>query len=47
MSRVRIAVAGAGVIGKRHIEEVVASESADLAAIVDPGPTGQPVEVTC
>jgi predicted dehydrogenase len=40
MSRVRIAVAGAGLIGKRHIEEVAASSSAELSAIVDPGPAG-------
>jgi predicted dehydrogenase len=40
MDRVRIAVAGAGLIGKRHIEEIDASRSADLAAIVDPGPAG-------
>jgi predicted dehydrogenase len=39
VSRVRIAVAGAGLIGKRHIEEVAASASADLAAIVDPFPS--------
>lgn len=38
--RVRIAVAGAGLIGKRHIEEIDASAVADLAAIVDPGPAG-------
>ncbi|MDT7576571.1 MAG: hypothetical protein QOH17_2904 [Pseudonocardiales bacterium] len=40
MSRVRIAVAGAGMIGKRHIEEVDASDVAELTAIVDPGPAG-------
>jgi predicted dehydrogenase len=40
MSRVRITVAGAGLIGRRHIEEVNASDSADLASIVDPGPAG-------
>lgn len=40
MNRVRIAVAGAGLIGKRHVEEVVASSAAELAAIVDPGPAG-------
>src|SRR4051812_43590825 len=40
MSPVRIAVAGAGLIGKRHIEEVDASPDAELAAIVDPGPAG-------
>jgi Predicted dehydrogenases and related proteins len=37
---VRIAVAGAGLIGKRHIEEVDASASARLASIIDPGPAG-------
>ncbi len=37
---VRIAVAGAGLIGRRHIEEVVASAGAQLAAVVDPGPAG-------
>ena len=34
----RIAVAGAGLIGQRHIEEIDASSSATLAAIVDPFP---------
>ena len=34
----RIAVAGAGLIGKRHVEEVDASAYATLASIVDPGP---------
>lgn len=38
MNRVRIAVAGAGMIGKRHLEEINASPAAELAAIVDPGP---------
>ena len=38
MSKVRIAVAGAGVIGRRHIEEIVKSRSAALAGIVDPSP---------
>jgi predicted dehydrogenase len=37
---VRIAVAGAGLIGKRHIEEVAASPDARLASVVDPGPAG-------
>jgi predicted dehydrogenase len=40
MSQVRIAVAGAGLIGTRHIEEIDASESATLASVVDPGPAG-------
>ena len=38
MARVRIAVAGAGLIGARHIEEIVASPNCTLASIVDPGP---------
>jgi predicted dehydrogenase len=38
MSAVRIAVAGAGLIGRRRIEEVLKSGSAALAAIVDPAP---------
>jgi predicted dehydrogenase len=40
MSRARIAVTGAGAIGKRHIEEVDSSDIAELASIVDPGPAG-------
>ncbi|HWM56756.1 MAG TPA: Gfo/Idh/MocA family oxidoreductase [Pseudonocardia sp.] len=36
MAQVRIAVAGAGLIGRRHIEEIVASDAARLAAVVDP-----------
>ena len=35
---VRIAVAGAGLIGQRHIEEIDASAVAELASIVDPFP---------
>jgi predicted dehydrogenase len=38
MAKVRIAVAGAGLIGLRHIEEIQKSESATLSAIVDPSP---------
>jgi predicted dehydrogenase len=40
---VRIAVAGAGLIGRRHIEEIDASPSAQLAAIVDPSPAAHEV----
>jgi predicted dehydrogenase len=40
MAPVRIAVAGAGLIGTRHIEEIDASADAELAAVVDPGPAG-------
>jgi predicted dehydrogenase len=38
MERARIAVAGAGMIGLRHIEEIGGSRSARLASIVDPSP---------
>ena len=38
MSMLKIAVAGAGLIGRRHIELVQASPSCTLAAIVDPAP---------
>jgi predicted dehydrogenase len=38
MNPVRIAVAGAGVIGRRHIELIRESGSCELAAIVDPAP---------
>ncbi|HEV8503532.1 MAG TPA: Gfo/Idh/MocA family oxidoreductase [Casimicrobiaceae bacterium] len=38
MNKVRIAVAGAGLIGLRHIEEIDRSRSSVLAAIVDPSP---------
>ena len=35
--KVRIAVAGAGLIGLRHIEEVERCPATELSAIVDPG----------
>src|SRR5947207_5347053 len=38
VERIRIAVAGAGVIGLRHIEEIQKSASSKLSAIVDPSP---------
>ncbi|TFV77711.1 Gfo/Idh/MocA family oxidoreductase [Blastococcus sp. CT_GayMR19] len=47
MTPVRIAVAGAGLIGKRHLEEIDASRSAQIAAVVDPGPTGPDVANRC
>jgi predicted dehydrogenase len=37
-AKVRIAVAGAGLIGLRHIEEIQRSAGARLASIVDPAP---------
>jgi predicted dehydrogenase len=40
MRKVRIAVAGAGLIGRRHIEEIQKCGSTEPAAIVDPVPAG-------
>ena len=41
MEQVRLAVAGAGLIGKRHLEEIERSDAARLHAIVEPGPDGE------
>lgn len=38
MNKIRIAVAGAGLIGRRHIELIQASAECELAALVDPAP---------
>ena len=38
MKKIRIAVAGAGLIGRRHIELIQTSPDCELAAIVDPLP---------
>lgn len=38
MKKIRIAVAGAGLIGRRHIELIQASAECELAALVDPLP---------
>src|SRR5689334_4104929 len=38
---VKLAVLGAGMIGKRHIEHVAADPEAELTAIVDPSPAGK------
>jgi len=38
---VRLAVLGAGLIGKRHIEHVLAQPDAELAAVVDPTPAAK------
>jgi predicted dehydrogenase len=40
---VQIAVLGAGLIGKRHIEHIIDEPQADLYAVVDPSPAGQEV----
>lgn len=39
----RIAVMGAGLIGRRHAMHVAASPDADLACVIDPSPIGQAV----
>lgn len=39
----RIAVMGAGLIGRRHAMHVAASPDADLACVIDPHPVGQAV----
>lgn len=36
MTKIRIAVAGAGLIGRRHIELIQASSTCELAAVIDP-----------
>lgn len=43
MPAVRIAVAGAGLIGRRHIQLVRASDRCSLAAVVDPAPSAAPI----
>ncbi|MEW5980070.1 MAG: Gfo/Idh/MocA family oxidoreductase [Acidobacteriota bacterium] len=40
-TRVKIAVLGAGLIGKSHIQHILAEPEAELAAIVDPAPIGR------
>jgi hypothetical protein len=36
MSKIRIVVAGGGLIGRRHIELIRASSSCELALVIDP-----------
>jgi predicted dehydrogenase len=40
-ARLRIAVVGAGRIGRRHIELIGASDTSEIAAIVDPAPESE------
>jgi len=44
--KTRIAVAGAGLIGKRHVDLASRTERAQLAAIVDPAPAAQEIAQT-
>ncbi len=41
--KVRLAVLGAGLIGKRHIQHVLAEPQAELLAVIDPMPLGQQI----
>ncbi|GLZ88821.1 oxidoreductase [Metapseudomonas resinovorans] len=43
MSSLRIAIAGAGLIGQRHLEIIQASASCDPVALVDPAPAAEAV----
>lgn len=42
-NRVKLAVLGAGLIGKRHIKHVMEEPAAELTAVVDPTPAGQAI----
>lgn len=44
--KLRIGVAGAGLIGRRHIELIVASQDCVLAGIADPSPSAQDFAAT-
>jgi predicted dehydrogenase len=47
MTMLGIAVAGAGLIGRRHIELIRASDCCELAAIVDPAPAAAALARDC
>ena len=40
-SPVKLAVMGAGLIGKRHVEHILAAPESELLAIIDPSPVGR------
>lgn len=40
---VKLAVLGAGLIGRRHVEHILAAPEAELFAVVDPSPAGEEV----
>lgn len=41
--KVKLAVLGAGLIGKRHIQHVLAEPQAELSAVIDPTPLGREI----
>ncbi|AYF86002.1 gfo/Idh/MocA family oxidoreductase [Pseudomonas sp. DY-1] len=43
MNTLRIAIAGAGLIGQRHLELILASPTCELVALVDPAPAARDV----
>ena len=45
-AKMRIGVAGAGLIGRRHIELIAASEDCELAGIADPTPAAKDIAST-
>jgi len=47
MNPISIAVAGAGLIGRRHIELIRESKSCELAAVVDPAPAAAVLAQEC
>jgi predicted dehydrogenase len=40
-TQVKLAVLGAGAIGRRHVEHVIARPEAELLAVIDPAPIGR------
>jgi predicted dehydrogenase len=47
MNKIRIAVAGAGIIGRAHIDVLLTNPTCTLAAIVDPSPTAGALAARC
>ncbi len=43
----RLAIAGAGLIGKRHADAIAACDTATLTAIIDPADTGREFAASC
>jgi predicted dehydrogenase len=47
MSKIRIGVIGAGLIGRRHIATIAASDECEVAGLVEPNPAALPAEFRC